>query len=428
MICQKSEDQILRIIFSVKTNTTVSLTIDQIRSDFPLLSTVIDGKPLVYFDNAATTQKPRQVIDAINEYYVLHNSNVHRGVHQLSRQATISFEETRKKLAAFLNAAHDYEIIFTRGTTESVNLVAYTYGEANIHEGDEVIVSGLEHHSNLVPWQQLCFRKKARLRVIPVLDSGELDLEAYTGLLNEKTRLVAVNHISNTLGTINPVKEITRLAHEYGAVVVIDGAQALSHGPVDVRDIGCDFYAFSAHKTYGPMGIGGLYGREELLEKMPPFHFGGEMIETVSFEKTVFNKLPYKFEAGTPNVADAIAFGAAVDYIRNLGWDAIRQQESILLDYGTNKLSQIEGLRIVGTALHKASIISFLLDNIHFYDAGSVIDHFGIAVRTGNHCTQPLMARFGIQGTIRASFSFYNTTAEIDRLVEAIHKVKELFA
>lgn len=404
------------------------VNIDKIRSDFPMLKTEIDGKPLIYFDNAATTQKPQQVIDAINNYYLFQNSNVHRGVHQLSRQATISFEETRKKLAAFLNAAHDYEIIFTRGTTESINLVAYTFGETFVGEGDEVIVSSLEHHSNLVPWQQLCVRKKAKLRVIPMFDSGELDLDAYASMLNDRTRMVAVNHISNSLGTINPVKEITRLAHEYGAAVIIDGAQALSHGPVDVRDIGCDFYAFSAHKMYGPMGIGGLYGKEEWLEKIPPFQFGGEMIETVTFEKTVFNKLPYKFEAGTPNVADVIGFGAAVDYVRTLGWDVIRQQENLLLEYGTKKLLQVDGLRIVGTASHKASIISFLLGNIHFYDAAMVIDHYGIAVRTGNHCTQPLMARLGIQGTIRASFSFYNTTEEIDKLAEALTRVKKLFA
>lgn len=412
----------------VKIDTIVPTDIDKIRSDFPLLNSLINGKPLIYFDNAATTQKPRQVIDAIRDYYLYHNSNVHRGVHQLSRQATISFEETRKKLAAFLNAAHDHEIIFTRGTTEAVNLVAYTFGETFVGEGDEVIVSSLEHHSNLVPWQQLCFRKKAKLRVIPMFDNGELDLFAYASLLNDRTRLVAVNHISNSLGTVNPVKEITRMAHEHGAAVIIDGAQALSHGPVDVRDIDCDFYAFSSHKMYGPMGIGGLYGKEEWLEKIPPFQMGGEMIETVSFDKTVFNKLPYKFEAGTPNVADAIGFGAALDYMLDLGWETIRQQESRLLAYGTEKLSQVEGLRIIGTSPQKASIISFLLDNIHFYDAGMVIDQYGIAVRTGNHCTQPLMARLGIQGTIRASFAFYNTTEEIDKLVEAILKVKELFA
>ena len=404
------------------------VNIEKIRSDFPILGTEIYGKPLIYFDNAATTQKPRQVIDAVSEFYLFQNSNVHRGVHRLSTLATIAFEDTRKKIAEFLNARYQHEIIFTRGTTESINLVAYSFGEAFLKEGDEVIISSLEHHSNLVPWQQVCHRKKAVLRVIPVFENGELDLEAYRTMLNPRTRMVAVNHISNSLGTINPVKEITRMAHEQGAAVLIDGAQAMSHGPVDVQDIGCDFYAFSAHKMYGPMGIGGLYGREEWLSRMPPYQCGGEMIETVSFDETVFNGLPYKFEAGTPNVADTAGFGAAIDYIRSVGWETIQEQESLLLQYGTEKLSQIEGVNIIGTSPHKASIISFLLKNIHFYDAGTIIDHYGIAVRTGNHCTQPLMARLGILGTIRASFSFYNTTEEIDRLVEAIEKVKEMFA
>jgi len=406
----------------------VPVNIEKIRSDFPILGTEIYGKPLIYFDNAATTQKPRQVIDAVSEFYLFQNSNVHRGVHRLSTLATIAFEDTRKKIAEFLNARYQHEIIFTRGTTESINLVAFSFGEAFLKEGDEVIISSLEHHSNLVPWQQVCHRKKAVLRVIPVFENGELDLEAYRTMLNPHTRMVAVNHISNSLGTINPVKEITRMAHEQGAAVLIDGAQAMSHGPVDVQDIGCDFYAFSAHKMYGPMGIGGLYGREEWLSRMPPYQCGGEMIETVSFDETVFNGLPYKFEAGTPNVADTAGFGAAIDYIRSVGWETIQEQESLLLQYGTEKLSQIEGVNIIGTAPHKASIISFLLKNIHFYDAGTIIDHYGIAVRTGNHCTQPLMARLGILGTIRASFSFYNTTEEIDRLVEAIEKVKEMFA
>ncbi|HNX44820.1 MAG TPA: cysteine desulfurase [Bacteroidales bacterium] len=412
----------------MKTNTVVPVNIEKIRSDFPILGTEIYGKPLIYFDNAATTQKPRQVIDAVSEFYLFQNSNVHRGVHRLSTLATIAFEDTRKKIAEFLNARYQHEIIFTRGTTESINLVAFSFGEAFLKEGDEVIISSLEHHSNLVPWQQVCHRKKAVLRVIPVFENGELDLEAYRTMLNPHTRMVAVNHISNSLGTINPVKEITRMAHEQGAAVLIDGAQAMSHGPVDVQDIGCDFYAFSAHKMYGPMGIGGLYGREEWLSRMPPYQCGGEMIETVSFDETVFNGLPYKFEAGTPNVADTAGFGAAIDYIRSVGWETIQEQESLLLQYGTEKLSQIEGVNIIGTAPHKASIISFLLKNIHFYDAGTIIDHYGIAVRTGNHCTQPLMARLGILGTIRASFSFYNTTEEIDRLVEAIEKVKEMFA
>lgn len=415
-------------LFILKTNTVVPVNIETIRSDFPILGTEIYGKPLIYFDNAATTQKPRQVIDAVSEFYLRQNSNVHRGVHRLSTLATTAFEDTRNKIAEFVNARYHHEIIFTRGTTESINLVAFSFGEVFLKEGDEVIISSLEHHSNLVPWQQVCRRKKATLRVIPVFENGELDLGAYRSMLNARTRMVAVNHISNSLGTINPVKEITRMAHEQGAAVLIDGAQAMSHGPVDVQDIGCDFYAFSAHKMYGPMGIGGLYGREEWLSQMPPYQCGGEMIETVSFEETIFNGLPYKFEAGTPNVADTVGFGAAIDYIRSVGWETIHEQEALLLKYGTEKLSRIEGVNIIGTAPHKASIISFLIKNIHFYDAGTIIDHYGIAVRTGNHCTQPLMTRLGILGTIRASFSFYNTTEEIDRLAEAIEKVKEMFA
>jgi cysteine desulfurase/selenocysteine lyase len=330
-------------------------------------------------------------------------------------------------MAGFLNAPSSANIIFTRGTTEAINLVASSFGEAFLNAGDEVVISTLEHHSNIVPWQQVCMRKQAILRVIPIFDNGELDLEAYLGLLNSRTRMVAVNHISNALGTINPIRTIIQLAHEKGIPVLIDGAQGLSHGPVDVREMGCDFYTFSAHKMYGPMGIGGLYGKKDWLEKMPPYQFGGEMISKVTFEKTTFNELPYKFEAGTPNVADAIGLGAAIDYLGKVGWDFIKRQEADLLAYGTEKLSGIEGVRIIGTASQKASILSFIMDNIHFFDAGTIIDGFGIAVRTGNHCTQPLMDRLGIIGTIRASFSFYNTREEIDRLVEAVSKVKELF-
>jgi len=405
----------------------VNSLIDNIRSDFPILLQSVHGKPLAYFDNAATTQKPNSVIEAISQFYTVANSNVHRGVHLMSQQATQAYEAVRQKIAGFLNAASSAEIIFTRGTTESINLVAFSFGEAFIKEGDEIIISTLEHHSNIVPWQQVCLRKKASLRVIPMFDNGELDLDAYRQLLNPRTRIVAVNHISNSLGTINPIKEMISLAHEKGIPVLIDGAQGLSHGPVDVQELGCDFYTFSAHKMYGPMGIGGLYGRKELLEQIPPYQCGGEMIEKVTFEKTTFNELPYKFEAGTPNVADAIGMGAAIDYLGKIGWDFIRKQEADLLDYATDKLSAIKGVRIIGTAAHKASIISFIINNIHFFDAGTIIDQCGVAVRTGNHCTQPLMDRLGILGTIRASFSFYNTREEIDRLVEAVGKVKELF-
>lgn len=401
--------------------------LDKIRSDFPILQQESFGKPLAYFDNAATTQKPNMVIEAIDQYYREANSNVHRGVHRMSQMATRAYEGARTKVASFLNASSSAEIIFTRGTTEAINLVASSFGEAFIHEGDEVIVSALEHHSNIVPWQQLCFRKKAVLRVIPVFDNGELDIDALKSLFNSKTRILAVNHISNALGTINPVREIIRMAHENGVPVLLDGAQGLSHGPVDVQEMGCDFYAFSAHKMYGPMGIGGLYGKKEWLDKMPPYQFGGEMISKVTFENTTFNELPYKFEAGTPNVADAIGMGVAIDYLQGIGWDFIRQQEADLLAYGTEKISAIPGVRIIGTAAQKASIISFVMDKIHFYDAGSIIDQMGVAVRTGNHCTQPLMDRLGILGTIRASFSFYNTREEIDRLVESVVKVKELF-
>lgn len=407
--------------------SSVNSPIDTIRADFPILKQKVHGLPLAYFDNAATTQKPLSVIEAISRFYTEANSNVHRGVHKMSQEATQSYEAARIKLASFVNAPSSSDIIFTRGTTESINLVAFSFGEAFVNQGDEIIISTLEHHSNIVPWQQLCLRKKASLKVIPIFDNGELDLDAYRLMLNARTRIVAVNHISNALGTINPIKEMISLAHDKGIPVLIDGAQGLSHGPVDMQELDCDFYAFSAHKMYGPMGIGGLYGKSDWLEKMPPYQCGGEMIAKVTFEKTTFNDLPYKFEAGTPNVADAIGFGAAIDYLDKLGWDFIRKQESDLLKYATEKLSGIPGIRIIGTAPHKASILSFILDNIHFFDAGTIIDGYGIALRTGNHCTQPLMDRLGIIGTIRASFAFYNTREEIDRLVVAVGKVKELF-
>jgi cysteine desulfurase / selenocysteine lyase len=405
----------------------VNTVIENIRTDFPLLMQSVNGNPLAYFDNAATTQKPASVIETISKFYSEANSNVHRGVHRMSQAATQSYEAARKNLAVFLNAPSSAEIIFTRGTTEAINLVAFSFGEAFVKEGDEIVISTLEHHSNIVPWQQVCLRKKATLKIIPVFDNGELDLDAYRHLLTSRTRIVAVNHISNALGTINPIEEMISLAHEKEIPVLIDGAQGLSHGPVDVQQLDCDFYAFSAHKMYGPMGIGGLYGKREWLEKMPPYQCGGEMISKVTFEKTTFNELPYKFEAGTPNVADALGFSAAIDYLRKVGWDVIRKQEADLLAYGTEKLTAIEGVRIIGTASVKASILSFIMDNIHFFDAGTIIDGYGIAVRTGNHCTQPLMDRLGIIGTIRASFSFYNTHEEIDRLADAVGKVKGLF-
>jgi cysteine desulfurase/selenocysteine lyase len=401
-------------------------SIESIRADFPALARQVYGKPLVYLDNAATTQKPSVVIDAVSKYYREENANVHRGVHRLSQDATTAYEAVRTKLAAFIHAERR-EVIFTRGTTESINLVAWSFGEAFVKQGDEILVSALEHHSNIVPWQQLCLRKGAGLKVIPVNPAGEIDMDAYKRMLGSKTRIVAVSHISNSLGTINPIAEIISLAHEKSIPVLIDGAQGFSHGPVDVKTLDCDFYAFSAHKAYGPMGIGGLFGKAEWLDRMPPYQGGGEMIERVSFEKTTFNELPYKFEAGTPSVADAIGFGASLDYLDELGWDFIRQRESDLLGYATSALRAVPGITIFGTAKHKASIISFLIGNIHFFDAGTILDHMGIAVRTGNHCTQPLMDRLGILGTLRASFSFYNTREEADALVNAVIKVKELF-
>ena len=398
-----------------------------IRNDFPILHIEVNGKPLVYFDNAATTQKPQQVIDALIDYYTHYNSNVHRGVHHLSQVATEAYEGARLKISKLLNAPSSSEIIFTRGTTESINLIAYSFGEAFVNEGDEIIVSTIEHHSNIVPWQLLCQRRKALLKVIPVLDNGVLDLEAYQHLFSERTKLVAVGHISNALGSINPIAEMISMAHEHAVPVLIDGAQGLPHGHVDVQALGCDFYCFSGHKMYGPTGIGGFYGRAELLDQMPPYQGGGEMIKDVSFAGTTFNDLPYKFEAGTPNIADAIGLAAAVDYLDSIGWDAIKKQEHALLLYATEKLTHEGGITIIGTAPDKASLISFLIDGVHPLDAGTIIDHFGIAIRTGNHCAQPLMDRFGITGTMRASFSFYNTFEEIDSMMTAIQKVKQMF-
>jgi len=398
-----------------------------IRKDFPILNVEVHGKPLVYFDNAATTQKPQQVIDALVDYYSRYNSNVHRGVHHLSQVATDAYEGARLKMAKLLNASSSSEIIFTRGTTESINLIAFSFGEAFVNEGDEIIISTIEHHSNIVPWQLLCQRKNAVLKIIPVLDNGVLDLEAYRNLISDRTKLVAVGHISNALGTINPIAEMIGIAHEHDVPVLIDGAQGLPHGSVDVKALGCDFYCFSGHKMYGPTGIGGFYGRIDLLDRMPPYQSGGEMIKDVTFKGTTFNDLPYKFEAGTPNIADAIGLAAAVDYLEGIGWEAIEEQEHALLTYATEKLINEGGITIIGTAPEKASLISFLIDGIHPLDAGTIIDHFGIAIRTGHHCAQPLMERFGITGTMRASFSFYNTTEEIDSLMTAIRKVKQMF-
>ena len=397
------------------------------RNDFPILRQQVHGKPLVYLDNAATTQKPQAVIDAITHYYTTDNSNVHRGVHLLSERATAAFEAARSKATRFLNASSDREVIFVRGCTEGINLVAQSYGREFIGEGDEIIVSAIEHHSNIVPWQMLAQETGAIVRVIPVNDDGELILEEYERLLNVRTKLVAVGHISNALGTINPIRTITELAHRHGAVVLIDGAQGAPHSAIDVQEIGCDFYVFSGHKVFGPTGIGVLYGREALLEKMPPWQGGGDMILSVSWEKTTYNSLPFKFEAGTPNIAGAIGLGAALDYVDSLGIDRIAAWEHELLDYGTARLAEVRGLRLVGTAREKASVLSFILEGVHPHDIGTIVDQEGVAIRTGHHCAQPLMTRFGLAATARASIAFYNTKDDIDRLVRSLEKVIEVF-
>jgi cysteine desulfurase / selenocysteine lyase len=407
---------------------SINLDIEKIRADFPILQREVYKKPLAYFDNAATTQKPIQVIDAEADVYKNINSNIHRGVHHLSNLCTEAFEESRKKVAAFLNAEHHHEIIFTRGTTESINLVAHSFGATFLKAGDEVIVSHLEHHSNIVPWQMLEASRGVVLKVVPITDAGELDMEAYKTLVGPNTKLVAIAHVSNALGTINPIREIIDIAHAQNIPVLIDGAQAVQHIAVDVQSLDCDFYAFSGHKLFGPTGIGVLYGKEKWLNQMAPYQGGGEMIQTVSFSGTTFNELPFKFEAGTPNFAGAVALAAAIDYVLAIGLKNIADYEEYLRSYATEALLTIEGLRIYGTAPHKSGVISFLVDNIHPFDMGTMLDKMGIAVRTGHHCAQPLMERYGISGTVRASFAFYNTTDEIDRLVAGVAKVKQMFA
>ncbi len=394
-----------------------------IRSQFPILDQTVYGKPLVYFDNAATTQKPQSVIDTLCRYYQTLNSNIHRGAHYLAAQATDEYEQTRRVVQTFINARHSHEIVFTRGTTESINLVASSFCQAFLGKGDEIIISGMEHHSNIVPWQLACERKGASLRVIPFSDAGELDLDAFKNLMNEHTRLVAITNVSNTLGSINPIKSVIDIAHRNGIPVLVDGAQAIAHMPVDVQDLGCDFYCFSGHKMYGPMGVGVMYGREELLEKMPPYQGGGEMIKDVTFERTTYNELPFKFEAGTPAVGDVLGLRTAIEFIQQIGIDNIARHEKELTDYATEQLLQIDGLRIYGTAKEKTSVISFLIGNAHPYDVGTLLDKLGIAVRTGHHCTQPIMDRYGIPGTVRASFAIYNTREEVDILISAIKRI-----
>lgn len=395
---------------------------NSIRQQFPILDQQVYKHPLVYFDNAATTQKPQRVIDTLNNYYLTLNSNIHRGAHYLASKATEEFEATRRMVQQFIHAGKQEEIVFTRGTTESINLVASSFGKAFIHEGDEVIVSGMEHHSDIVPWQLT----GAKLRVIPFSDEGVLDMEAYKSLFNERTRIVACNHVSNTLGTINPVKELVRIAHEHQVPILIDGAQSISHIPVDVQDLGCDFYCFSGHKMYGPMGVGVMYGREEWLEKMPPYQGGGEMIKDVTFEKTTFNELPFKFEAGTPSVGDVLGLKSAIEFMQEVGVDNIRSIEDELLHYAADQMKSIEGIRFIGTAPCKTSVISFLIGESHPYDVGTLLDKLGIAVRTGHHCTQPIMERLGIVGTVRASFACYNTHEEIDIFLNALNRISHM--
>ncbi|MCU0439389.1 MAG: cysteine desulfurase [Raineya sp.] len=407
-------------------NSTAILDIQAIRKQFPILHQQVNGKPLVYLDNAATSQKPQSVINALMAYYEGYNANIHRGAHYLAAKATDIYEQTRHKIAQFLNAPSSDEIIFTRGTTEGINLVASTFGRKMIQKGDEIIISTMEHHSNIVPWQMLCEEKGAVLKVIPITDSGELILEEYEKLLSEKTKLVSIVHISNALGTINPVKEMIQKAHQFGAKVFVDGAQGAVHLDIDVQDLDCDFYAFSGHKVYAPTGIGALYGKRAILETIPPYHGGGEMIKEVTFEKTTYNDLPFKFEAGTPNIADVIAFGTALDFVADLGKNNIATHEQQLLEYGTQKIQEIEGLRIIGTAKHKASVISFVFEDIHHSDVGTLLDNQGIAVRTGHHCTQPLMKRLGLSGTTRASFAVYNTFEEVDAFIAGLQKVVKM--
>ncbi len=414
-------------VASPKESRTAPFDVAALRRDFPVLQQRVHGKPLVYLDNAATSQTPLAVIDAMRKFYLEDCANVHRGVHELSQRATDDYEGARIAVQKFIGAAEREEIIYTRGTTDALNLVAHSYGRTHVHAGDEVIISTLEHHSNIVPWQILCDERGATLRVIPINDAGELLMDDYAGLLSDKTCIVSVNHVSNALGTVNPVRQIIAMAHERGIPVLLDGAQSIPHMKVDVQELDCDFYAFSGHKMFGPTGIGILYGKRELLEKMPPYQSGGDMIKSVTFEKTTYNDLPYKFEAGTPNIADAIGLGAAVEYLNQIGMDRIAAYEKHLLDYATEAIFAVDGIRLIGTAREKASVVSFSVDGVHPHDIGTILDREGVAVRAGHHCAQPVMDRFGVPATTRASLAFYNTEEEVDALVAAVGKVKELF-
>lgn len=405
----------------METKTSI-LDIEKVRSDFPILSREVNGKPLVYLDNGASSQKPKQVIDVITRYYEHKNSNIHRGIHTLSQEATDAYEKARKTVQSFTNAQHEHEVIFTSGTTDSINLVASSFGKKHIQKGDEILISTMEHHSNIVPWQMICEEKGAALKVVPINDKGEFLMEGFEQLLSEKTKLVAVTHVSNTLGTINPVKEIIEKAHQKGALVLIDGAQAVPHTKVDVQELDCDFYVFSGHKMFGPTGVGILYGKENILNDIPPYKGGGDMIKTVTFEKTTYNCLPHKLEAGTPNIIGGIGLAAAIDYMNAIGIDRIEAYEHELLTYATEQIKQIEGVRIIGEAAQKASVLSFVVEGTHPSDIGMIIDKLGIAIRTGHHCTEPLMNRLEIPGTARASFAFYNTFEEIDIFITALKR------
>lgn len=406
----------------------MNFDVENIRKDFPILNLKIRNKPLIYFDNAATTQKPQVVIDKINKYYREENSNIHRGIHYLSEIATKHYEETRKKVQKFINARFSEEIIFTRGTTESINLVANVFSRKFLKEGDEILISAMEHHSNIVPWQIACEEKNAKLKVIPINDNGEIILEKIPELISSHTKLISIVHISNSLGTINPIEDIIKLAHDHNIPVLIDSAQSIQHLPIDVSKLGCDFLAFSGHKMYGPTGVGVLYGRKELLNELPPYQGGGDMILSVSFEKTIYNNLPYKYEAGTPHIEGVIGLGSAIDYISSIGLQNIFEYEKQLLEYATEKISEIPEVKIIGTAKNKASVISFIIENIHPHDIGTLLDREGIAIRTGHHCTEPIMTRFNIPATARASFAFYNTKEEIDHFISALKEIIKMFS
>ena len=396
---------------------------NDIRSQFPILDTEVYGRRLIYLDNAATTQKPAQVIDTLCNYYRTLNSNIHRGAHHLAAEATEAYEQVRRRVQQYVNARSASEIVFTRGTTESINLVASSFAKRFLSDGDEIIISGMEHHSNIVPWQLACHEKNVKIRVIPFSDAGVLDLDAYRALFSERTKLVAVNHVSNTLGTINPVAELAAIAHANGAKILVDGAQAVAHMKVDVQAIGCDFYCFSGHKMYAPMGVGVMYGREELLDELPPYQGGGEMIKDVTFERTTYNELPFKFEAGTPSVGDVLGLGSALDFIESVGIEQIASTEDDLLQYATARIGEVDGVRVFGTAPHKAAVLSFNVGTAHPYDVGTLLDKLGVAVRTGHHCTQPIMDRYGIPGTVRASFAVYNTREEVDGFIAALERI-----